>query len=123
MKTIKYYSESFKGKTTKEAYLKASNWFGKNILSKDILKNSLAQYKTDKENKIVTIEIYATLEEHEINESFCKRCKEFYTSFFVQNSLDCSQCKVTAYKNQVEEKLKIKKSYRQELLRQRNKKE
>lgn len=117
MQIIKYHTEQFNGKTTKDAYLKACKWVAKFIVSKEKLENSFIQYRKSKEANEVFVDLYAGLSEEEINESFCKKCKEFHTAFFVKNSLDCSQCKNTAYRNQVEDKLKIKKTYRKEQLR------
>ena len=115
---IKFFSKTFTGETTKEAYLKASNWVGKFIFSKVEIGETF--WKIEKINTnfpTVKLELYAMLDPSETEKSFCNRCQEFHKSFYINQDYNCNACRMQAYNKNVKDKLNIKRGFRQERLR------
>ena len=117
---VKYYSRKFKDENAKEAYLKATKWFAKNVLTDKVLKDSYSKIErlNDEDGlKVYKLDLYADIDEAESRESFCKACKEFHTKFYINQQFNCDRCNMIARTEQIKTKLLIKKEYRRETLK------
>lgn len=107
--------KTFKGATTKEAYLTAVKWYASNIIARDELHE--IQVEFIKGINQVTLKLYAVLQEQVVRENHCEICKEMHKSFFVNEATNCNSCKMLAYQKRLEQKMSVKSQYYKELLR------
>lgn len=124
--TEEFYSLKFKGESMKEAYLKAVKWYATNVLSKDELHNIQVEYEKSKMDlekgeqfPTVTIHLYAALTEDELQAEHCQICKEFSSSFFINEQVDCNRCTMRGYCNRQKSRMAIKTAYYKECLKRR----
>lgn len=117
--TLKFFEASFKNEESKKAYLKACQWLAENIISKVEMEDILFKVKKVKDSDLPTfkVELYITLEEEQFVDSFCARCKEFHSSFYLNQQYNCDACNMQSFRKGLNQKLGIKKSYNKEKLR------
>lgn len=120
-----FYAEEFAKReftaaTMKQAYIKANKWFATNVLAKDELHNIHVEYEkhSDKQYPTVTIRLYVTVDEKEVESRHCKICKESHKNFYGNSFTDCNWCKMKAYQNRLEESIKVKRNYYTKILEQ-----
>ncbi|MCX7924150.1 MAG: hypothetical protein N3B21_19400 [Clostridia bacterium] len=118
--SVKFHQEEFSDELSgKEAYLKACRWVAENVIRNEVeIGETFWKIEKVKEASLPTfrLELYATLESGECTKSFCDRCKEYHSSFYLNQQYNCDACNFTAFKLQMEQKLRIKKAYRKERL-------
>ena len=114
--TVKFFQAIFTGEDTKTAYLECCRWLAENIIGKvkvemgEIL-HSVTRVK-DADLPTFKLELYSTLEESDFRKDFCASCKEYHKTFFLNQQYNCDACNMTAYRLQIEGKLRILKGYR-----------
>lgn len=104
------YGESLLTKTftdhvSKKAYLKACKWLAQNVFSKP----DLAKYITVKIEKVENkkqesgfkISLFVVIDENEVRESYCKKCKNLHTILYSVDKPKCDECKLNAYKKNI----------------------
>lgn len=109
MVSEKIIEKHFSAVTMKEAYLKACKWISSNIIAVNNSQNITYQIRKEKGEfeKRVTLDVYVTVDEREVQERHCEICKEMTGSFFMkQNKYMCESCKLLPYKRRVEEKMR-----------------
>lgn len=121
--TTKFFQKIFQHENSKKAYLEACKWVAINIVS--ITESDLhdTYWKVTREKSEIPtfkLELFASLEEHALEEHFCNVCKEFHNKFYINQEYNCAHCNRTAYMKQAENKLRIKKNYRKGLLKSNN---
>jgi hypothetical protein len=113
--TVKFYEYPEPFSTYKEACL----WVGQNIVKHEVeIGETLWKITKVNEGDYPTfrLELYCTIDASETCKNFCDHCKEFHSAFFLNQQYNCDACNYTAFKKQMEQKLKIKKDYRVEKL-------
>lgn len=117
--SVKFYSQTFVSETQKDAYLKACRWIAKNVISDDKL-SAMSTWRVikidDAEQPTVVLDLYCTYNESVLISSFCKSCKEFHSSFYINQQQNCNCCNMQAYRTQISDVAKNKKTYAKELL-------
>lgn len=113
MKAISLFDElEFTSAISKDAYLEASKWLANNIISKDY-KNII--WKIDKlgntELPTFKLSLYCEYEITTLFKSRCKACKEFHSSFYINQQLNCDACNAKGLMDHTKEKLRIIKKY------------
>lgn len=100
------YEKTFKDEVSKDAYLKVCKWLAKNVYSKV----ELSQYITvqiikeqvkKKQLPTFTVKLFITVDEKEIKDSYCDKCKHLHTIFYSIDSPDCNTCKLNGYRKQL----------------------
>lgn len=116
---IKFFEKVFKGEDSKDVYLKACKWIAKNVISTVEIGETFWRIEKERDTDLPTfkLELYAMLDANETGEKFCIKCKEFHRSFFINQDFNCSRCNMKTYKNELEDKLSIKKQWRKERLK------
>lgn len=111
----------FIGDNMKDAYMKAVKWYATNVLAKDELHGVCVEYEKiyDEQSPTVAAHLYVTIIEEEVRQDHCKICKEFHHSFFINESENCSNCNVSGYQRRLDQKIKAKRDYYRDLLRER----
>ena len=116
---VELLSKKFTGDNMKDAYMKACKWYASNVLAKDELQNVCVEYVKDKQSPTVTIHLYVYMEEEEVRQNHCNVCKEYHHSFFINEAENCNCCNVTGYQKRLEQKIRTKRGYYRDLLRQK----
>jgi hypothetical protein len=114
----KYFEKDFVGSTGKDAYLKASKWVARFIISKvEIGETFWSIVKVESDSPTFRLQLFSAIEEKEHRTSFCDKCKEFHKAFYINQQYNCDACNLTAYQQNMEKRLQVKSVYREERLR------
>lgn len=108
-----FAQKTFKGATTKDAYMKAVKWYASNIIARDELHE--VQVEFVKGINQVTLKLFAVMQEQVVRDNHCAVCREMHKSFFINEANNCSACKVSAYYRRLDQKIAIKNQYYKEL--------
>lgn len=118
--TQQFGKKTFRGTSTKDAYMNACKWYASNVIAKDKLHHIQAEYIKEKDGS-VTMVLYASLPEEEAMEQHCKCCKEMHHSFFINEDTHCDRCSAISFQKRLKQKMLIKLEYCKEMLnRNRN---
>lgn len=99
----------------KTAYLKACKWVSTHIISK---KHKNVVWKMEKySDSVIRLKLYCELNEDAEFKSHCKMCKEFHTSFFLNDQYNCDVCKLKSFLLKMNGKAKISKEYYREQIK------
>lgn len=92
----------------------ACKWLAQNVVSKVEVGETLVKIKKVEGTDLPTfkVELYICLDSEDLEKTFCASCKQFHQAFYINEQVNCEACNYTAFKKQMEEKLKIKKDYR-----------
>ena len=98
----------FKNKISKNAYLEACKWLAQNVYSKVELSKyvtvQIVKEKVDKKQlPTFTVKLFMTVDEKEIKDSYCHKCKQLHTIFYSIDKIDCQTCKMHGYRKQLED--------------------
>lgn len=116
---IPLLDKSFTSVTMKDAYMKAVKWYASNVLAKDELHNILVEYEKgndELQSPTITAHLFISISEQEVRSEHCNICKEFHNSFFINNKVDCNNCKMAGYINRLDKKAKSKYDYYKHLI-------
>ncbi len=109
--------KSFFAETSKKAYIKANKWVAINILNVEELKDSTINFIKVDEGQI-DIVVYTTLDMADEKSKFCKICKDYHKSFFINEEYNCKRCNCITFLKKTQSRLKIRKSYKKEILKE-----
>lgn len=115
----KVYEKEFTDKVSKTAYLDACKWLASHVYKNPKLSNYITVkiVKEEKKGKFTfKVIIYASIDEKEVKEEFCNKCKQLHTIFFCVEKQNCSECKMFGYKKHLESKVSNVKNFIQEVL-------
>lgn len=108
-----FAQKTFKGASTKEAYMKAVKWYASNIIARDELHE--VQVEFVKGINQVTLKLYAVFSEQVVRDQHCAICREMHKSFFINEANNCNVCNASAYQRRLDQKISIKHQYYKEL--------
>lgn len=115
----KVYEKEFTDKVSKVAYLDACKWLASHVFKNPKLSDFITVKIVKKENKksfTFKVILYATIDEKEVKEDFCNKCKQLHTIFFCVDKQNCNECKMFGYKKHLESRVKNVKDFIQEVL-------
>ncbi len=121
MKTIiKFYEKDFVNLQgdLKLAYLKASKWASSKIVSKNFV-NKVTWNISKISETTIKITVYAILDITDEKSKYCKICKDFHKSFFINEFYNCNTCKLESFIKRMEEKNKIVKGSFEEKIKKK----
>lgn len=123
MLTKEVYCKTFTEEKSKDAYLAACKWVANNVISKVEADNKvlwrIEKVKSPDPNfTTFKLCLYASLDEKKLNESFCTKCREYHSSFFINIQYACNTCTNKAFFMEMDQKLKIIKDYKQKKFEQ-----
>lgn len=108
-----FAQKTFKGTTTKDAYIKAVKWYASNVIARDELHE--VQVEFVKGINQVTLKLYATMSEQAVRDRHCEMCRETHKSFFINEANNCNVCNAGAYQRRLEQGMSAKHHYYKEL--------
>ena len=105
----KFYEISFSDKISKQAYLNACKWLAKNVYSKvELSKYVSVQIIKDTERQLptFTVILYITVDEKEMKDNYCSKCKNLHTIMYAIDKPNCSSCKMEGYRRYMDNDIK-----------------
>ena len=117
--SVQFHSQNFTSTSTKEAYLDACKWVAKNVVAKEVEIGETFWHitKLDADSPTVRLELHALIDVDSSHTSFCAKCKEFHSLFYLNQQFNCDTCTHATFKQLMESKLKVKQHYRKEKMR------
>lgn len=109
----KYYEKDFRGEDSKNTYLKVCKWIAKYVISDphtSVTSWKITKTHDDLDGCIFKLELYTMLDLQEMDERFCKVCREVHKVFF-ENCEICNVCRKQAYARRMQDALSISKDY------------
>ena len=107
------FEKEFTNEISKKAYLEACKWLAQNVYSKpDLSKYLIVQILKEtrkikkKQMYIFKVRLFVSINENEVSEECCKKCKQLYTIFYCIDKPDCRTCKMNSYKRTLENNIK-----------------
>jgi hypothetical protein len=111
MKSIAYsftiLKKCFQASSTKKAYMKAVKFVATKVLKVDDL---LINYEVESTG-VVTVKVYATLDEKDVLKRHCEICRETHKLFYMSDKKQCEDCNTLAFHRRLNELSKVKKQY------------
>ena len=117
----KFFEQKFSDKVSKKAYLDACKWLAQNVYSKPV-----SEYVTVKITKVeptrknpkttFVVELYASINENEVKDNFCNKCKQMHTIFYCIDKPECEKCKAFIYKKNLYDRIKGIKEFCEEII-------
>ena len=120
--SVEFYRRRFKAKTPKAAYLKACKWIARYVVGKRVEADAEITYSiklVEEKAGLPTYELVlrCNIDVKQVRKGFCEACEQFHHSFYINDQLNCTSCKMQAYLAQSKQKLLVKKQYRKERLK------
>lgn len=109
----KVFEKSFTNDVSKKAYLELCRWAAINIFNN----KNLSSYVTVKIEKLkkkkptFLLTVFLCVDEKEIKENYCKKCKQLHTIFYCVDKPRCEECKLHGYKKTLEDNVKNMKEF------------
>lgn len=105
------YQTSFSDKVSKQAYLEACKWLAQNVYSKVELSKWITVQITKEQVKkkqlpTFTVKLFITVDEKEMKDSYCGKCKQLHTIFYSIDTPNCDTCKLNGYRKQLNSSVK-----------------
>jgi hypothetical protein len=117
---VKFYQKTFtasEGEKSNDVYNRLNTWLARNIIKKVEMGETFWKVEHVKaDSPTFTLELWTMLDAEEGTKGFCERCREFHSSFFLNQQYNCDACNYIAFKKQMDQKLNIKKAWRKEKL-------
>ena len=95
----------------KEAYLKGCKKVAKYIASKKYTKFSMTVDRVGSLDNSFLFTLYADLDLNSEMNHYCKMCKEYHCSFYVNEEYNCSRCNLKNFMDRVKEKSNTSKNF------------
>ena len=99
----------YTGNTFSDAYLKGCKDLASFLLNEKITIN--VEKVKDAEEPTVLFHIFVNLDMNSEQREFCKICKEFHCSFYINEDYNCSRCNMKTFLKRLGEKTRISKKY------------
>lgn len=110
IKSFVYYS-----KTYEDAYLKGCRDLCKAMQDERISIN-VSKEKEENGLKAVRFNIYTNIDVNEPMKNFCKTCKEFHCSFYINEEYNCSRCNLKSFMKRMNQQLNVSKGYYKQII-------
>lgn len=108
---MKIQTFAVKAKTEKEAYIKGCKKLAKYMASKKYTNLSVRIRRSNDNPGIFLFTFYTNSDLSEQKKKFCKLCKEYHSSFFVNEEYNCNRCNLNTFLSRVESKERISKNF------------
>lgn len=108
--TNKIKSFTVKAQTEKEAYLKGCKDLAKYMASKEY-QNISFKIERGVEPGTFIFTMFTNIDLSEEQRAYCKLCREFHCSFYVNEEYNCSRCNLKTFLKRAQSKAKISKNF------------
>ena len=105
-----YYSEKIyeleiSNEVSKQAYLDCCKWLAKHVYNNESLTKYITtkiEKQKNKKKPTFKVILFVTMDDKELKEDFCKKCKQLNSIFYCVEKPSCDNCKFRAYKKKIE---------------------
>lgn len=105
--TVKVASYIYTSDSCEQAYINGCKDLCKSIKDPKI---SINIEKMD-DGKSVKFNVFVSLNANESISNFCKVCKEFHCSFYINEEYNCARCNLKSFMKRMKQQLNTSKSY------------
>lgn len=107
---IKLRSEVFSGISYEQAYLKGCKSLCKAIQHSQITFN-VSKLPDEGNEKSVQFDLFVNIDMSAAQKEFCKVCKEFHCSFYINEEYNCARCNLRVYLRKLKGTANVSKGY------------
>lgn len=109
--TLKVKSFVIAANSEKDAYIKGCKQLAKYMASKKYKNLSFKIERTSGNENTFIFTMFTNLDLGEEQKIFCKTCRDYHCSFFVNEDYNCSRCNLRSFLEKAEQKSRISKSF------------
>lgn len=109
--TLKVKSFVITANSEKDAYMKGCKQLAKYMASKKYKNLSFKIERTSGNENTFIFTMFTNLDLGEEQKIFCKTCRDYHCSFFVNEDYNCSRCNLRSFLEKAEQKSRISKSF------------
>lgn len=118
-----FYERKFRAANAKDAYLKACKFVASNIVSKgskvEVSKVTWDVTPVEDANEglpTFQLSLYYKFDDTEFMKQTCDACKQFHSSFFINENFNCNRCNKAGYEKNVSKRLTTGAEYLRKML-------
>lgn len=108
--TAKVKSFVINAGSEKEAYIKGCKQLAKFMASKKYKNLTFKIERTEVENEFI-FTMYTNIDLSEEQRKFCKLCKEYHCSFYVNEEYNCARCNLRTFLSRARSLAEVSKNY------------
>ena len=109
--TLKVKSFVITANSEKDAYIKGCKQLAKYMASKKYKNLSFKIERASGNENAFIFTMFTNLDLGEEQKIFCKTCRDYHCSFFVNEDYNCSRCNLRSFLEKAEQKSRISKSF------------
>lgn len=109
--TLKVKSFVITANSEKDAYIKGCKQLAKYTASKKYKNLSFKIERASGNENTFIFTMFTNLDLGEEQKIFCKTCRDYHCSFFVNEDYNCSRCNLRSFLEKAEQKSRISKSF------------
>ena len=109
--TLKVKSFVITASTEKEAYLKGCKQLAKYMASKKYKNLTFKIERTSGNENTFIFTMFTNLDLGEEQRNYCKTCRDYHCSFFINEDYNCSRCNLKNFLEKKKKKSRISKSF------------
>lgn len=119
--SVKAFEKYFSKEESKQAYLKLCKWLAKNVISNVEFSKNITYQIEKVEGKLPTFKLtlFATIEEEDIADDYCLKCKQLSNLLYSNIKPDCEHCKMSGYMKKKREYINSFKEFYKEVLKEK----
>lgn len=119
--SVKAFEKDFSKEESKQAYLKLCKWLAKNVISNVEFSKNITYQIEKVEGKLPTFKLtlFATIEEEDIADDYCLKCKQLSNLLYSNIKPDCEHCKMSGYMKKKREYINSFKEFYKEVLKEK----
>lgn len=106
--SVRITSIIVRGESKEDCYIKGCKKLA-NVASKENITFSVENVKDDE--RALRFNIFTNIDMNGMQKDFCKMCKQFHCSFYVNEDYNCSRCNLKAYIQRLQHTVNVSKSY------------
>lgn len=107
----KICSITIQAENEKDAYIKGCKKVAKYVASKKYTKFSMMVDRVANTQNTFLFTLYTNLDLNQEMAHYCKMCKDFHCSFYVNEEYNCSRCNLKNFMDRMKEKAKTSKNF------------
>lgn len=108
--TIKILSYIYESETYEKAYIDGCKDICK-IIKNPKLSFNVEKLESERENKRIKFNIFLSVDSKDSIGEFCKVCKEYHCSFFINEEYNCSRCNLKSFVKRMNQRMNISKGF------------
>lgn len=109
--TLKVKSFVITANSEKDSYIKGCKQLAKYMASKKYKNLSFKIERASGNENTFIFTMFTNLDLGEEQKIFCKTCRDYHCSFFVNEDYNCSRCNLRSFLEKAEQKSRISKSF------------